>query len=311
MKNASKTLRLILVLSVFSVMAMGSGSAGSESSSSSKTPPASAAEKNESGTGSAGNPSGSETSRAAVIEETVLFDQGGIRITAKSLDQNGLFGPEIKLLIENDSSENITVQSRNASVNGYMVETSISSDVAAGKKANDAITLMSTSLDTAGIKEIGTIEFSFHIFDSETWNTIADSEMIRIDTSLVNEITYTYDDSGEVVYDQDGLKIVVKGLSEDASWLGPSVLVYIHNATGQDLTVQVRDVSVNGFMVDSIFSCDVNNGKHALDTISFLSSDLQDNGIEKIEELELSFNVFDWDSLNTIVETSPVVITFN
>ena len=308
MKSTAKTLRLILVLIAFSVMAMGSGSSSSGTSASSSKASSSSSEKKDEG--AAGKQEQPKENAAAMIEESVVFDQDGIKITAKGLDFSGLFGPEIKLLIENDSSANITVQSRNTSVNGYMVETSMSADVAAGKKANDELTIMSTSLSTAGITDIADIEFSFHIFDTDTWNTILDSDVIRIETSLADGFTYTYDDSGEEVYNVNGLKIVVKGLSEDDSWLGPSILVYIQNESGQDLTVQVRDVSVNGFMVDSIFSSDVNNGKHALDTITFLSSDLEENEIETIESVELSFHIFEWSSLNTIADTSPVTINF-
>ena len=50
------------------------------------------------------------------ISETILVDEAGIKITAKSFDAGGVFGPEIKLLIENDSGEDLTVQSRNTSV---------------------------------------------------------------------------------------------------------------------------------------------------------------------------------------------------
>ncbi|MBQ9463462.1 MAG: hypothetical protein IJU68_07410, partial [Bacteroidales bacterium] len=66
-------------------------------------------------------------------------------------------------------------------------------------------------------------------------------------------------------------EIVIKELSKDNSILGPSILVYICNETGKNITVQSRNVSVNGFMINSIFSCDIVNGKHALDTISFIN----------------------------------------
>ena len=59
---------------------------------------------------------------AASINETVLVDEAGIKITAKSFDPNGFWGPEVKLLIENNSGTDLTFQARNASVNGYMTK---------------------------------------------------------------------------------------------------------------------------------------------------------------------------------------------
>ena len=245
------------------------------------------------------------------IEETVLLDQDGIKITAKNLNVDGTFGPEIKLLIENNRAEAVTVQTRNSSVNGYMVETMMSTDIAPGKKANDTLDIMSSDLERAGITTIADIEFAFHVFDSDSWDTIFDSEIIKIETSAAEGFSYTFDDSGKLVYNENGLEIVVKGLSDENSWLGPSVLVYLSNTSDRDITVQARDVSINGFMVDPFFSCDLLAGKHAVDTITFSSSDLEENDIASIETLELYFHVFDLESWDDIFNSPPITIEFD
>ena len=81
------------------------------------------------------------------IEETVLLDENGIKITAIGLE-DGWFGTDLKLLIENNGDKNVTVQARNSSVNGFMVDTMMSEDVVAGKKANTTLTF-----STGGLKE--------------------------------------------------------------------------------------------------------------------------------------------------------------
>ena len=129
--------------------------------------------------------------------------------------------------------------------------------------------------------------------------------------SWIEGFTYSFDDSGDQVYNENGVEIVVKGLSESGSWIGPAVVVYIYNSGNRDFAVQARDVSINGFMVETIFSSDVVAGKHAMDTITFMSSELEGNGIETIESIELSFHVFDMSSWDTIVDTAPVTINFN
>lgn len=75
------------------------------------------------------------------------------------------------------------------------------------------------------------MEFAFHIFDTESWDDIADTEVIKVDTSAAGSYTQTYDDSGEVLVDADGVKIVGKGLSADGSFWGPGVILYIENNT--------------------------------------------------------------------------------
>ena len=314
MKKTARVLSLILVLALFAIMAIGSGSSSSSNdvkAPSSVSTGGQTTETTTSDTTESNTTSNSTAASDVTIEEAVVFDQGGIRITAKSFDAKGVFGPEIKLLIENDSDNSVTVQSRNTSVNGYMVETLFSADVASGKKANDSLTIMSSYLDIAGITTVAVIEFSFHIFDSETWETIYDSDPITIETSAAEGYTYSFDDSGNQVYNEDGVEIVVKGLSDSSSWLGPEIVVYISNTSDRGVTVQARDVSINGFMVEPFFSCDVAQGKHAIDTVTFMSTELEENEIETIESVELSFHVFDLDTWDTIVDTSPVTINFD
>ena len=74
--------------------------------------------------------------------------------------------------------------------------------------------------------------------------------------------------------------------------------------------VKTRNVSVNGFMMEPIFSSDVAPGKHAIDDITFMDSDFEDNGITNIETVELSFHIFDLETWDTIVDTEPVTVTF-
>ncbi|MBQ3007108.1 MAG: hypothetical protein IJD78_06065 [Clostridia bacterium] len=249
-------------------------------------------------------------SEAVSVAEQVVFDSNEIKITVKDLDTEGLWGAELRLLIENNSNQDVTVQARNLSVNGVMADHTFSCDVAAGKKANDELSISDTALKAAGIEIIKEIEFGFHIFDAESWDTVVDSDVIRIETDADPSYVQSYDDSGFVAVDKDGIKLVVKKLDSEESFWGADVYVYAENNTDKDVTVQVRDVSINGFMVDPTFSCDITAGKKAFDSISFMQSDLEDNGITDITEIELYFHVFDMESWDTVFDTETVKITF-
>ena len=244
------------------------------------------------------------------ISETVMVDEAGVKIVAKSLEADALFGPEVRLFIENNSGKDLTFQCGYASVNGYMVEAMMSVDVVNGKKANGSLTFMKSDLEICGIDAIADMELAFHIFDTAGWETYLDSDAIQIKTSVADTFEYTYDDSGDLAYEGNGVKIVVKGLAEDESIFGPSIVVYIENAGDKDVTVQTRDVSINGFMIDGMFSCDVVAGKRAVDTITFMESDLKKNGITAIKDVELSFHIFDMAQWETIADTEVVRMAF-
>jgi len=247
----------------------------------------------------------------ATIKEQVLVDEKDIVITATGLDLDGWLGPELKLKIENNSDTDVTIQTRAASVNGYMVESMMSPDVAAGKKANDSVSFSNTGLEAAGITNIADIEFFFHIFTTDGWEEFLDTDLVQVKTSLADNFEYTYDDSGKELYNEKDIRIVAKGISDDDSWFGPGLILFIENSRDKAFTVQARDVSVNGYMIDASLSEDVYPDKRSITALTFFSSDLEKNDIETFEEVEFSFHIFDTDEWETIGDTEKYTLTFD
>lgn len=251
-----------------------------------------------------------EESAQATIQEQVIYDENDIKITAKALKYDEWFGPSVTVLVENNSQQNITVQTRNSSINGLMIETLFSCDIAAGKKANDSITFYDSELELSGITTIKDIEFSLYIFDSDDWDDIAESDTIVLTTSADEALVQEFNTEGFVAYEDESYKIVVQKLDSDDSFWGSDIYVYIENNSDENITVQTRDVSINGFMLEPMFSCDIVAGKKAYDSISFFESDLEDNGITDITQIEVKFNIFSSDTWRDICETDAITITF-
>lgn len=248
---------------------------------------------------------------AVTVAEQVLYDANNVKITATGLSEDdSWFGTSLTLLIENNSDQSLTIQARDANVNGYMVDTSMSANVAAGMKANDSLVFQTSGLEECGIEQIASMEFSFTMLNSDTFETVFDSDVITVNTSIAEGYTQTYDDSGTVLLDANGIKIVGKGLSTDDSFWGPGVILYIENNSDQNITVQTRDTSVNGFMVTSTISESVLVGKKAITAVQFYDSDLESNGITDITSVNLSFHIFNSASWDAILDSDPITITF-
>lgn len=244
------------------------------------------------------------TSSLSQIEQQVILDENDIKITAVSINyESSWYGPELKVLIENNSQTDYTVQVRLPSVNGCMVDTIFSSDVSAGKKANDEISFDSDSLENAGILQFNQIEFKFHIYNQNDWSDSFDSDLVKIETNTGSD-AQTIDDSGELAIDQNGVKIIFKGIQKTESYT--NLMVFIENQTDADITIQVRDESVNGFMISPIFSSDIAAGKVSFAEISFMNSDLDDNSISTIEAIELKFHVFREDNWDDIFDSGLI-----
>lgn len=243
------------------------------------------------------------------VEEMVLVDEQGVKITLKSLETDSFMGPELKLLIENDTDKDLTFSARDVSVNGYMNSALFYSDVAAGKKANDELTLSGSDLKACRITTIADVELSFHIYEGDSFTDYFDTDPIVIETSAHDGFEYVYDEEGTLAFEDNGIKIIVKGLT-DTSIFGPGVLFYIVNTSDKNVTVTTRDVSVNGFMVDDVFYCDVLAGKHAVEASVFMSTSLEENGIETIEEIEMTFHITDSDTYRKITDSDVIKISF-
>lgn len=105
----------------------------------------------------------SSTAKDVSIAETELYNANGVIVTATEMKE-GLFGPEVSVTVSNGSEKNIVVSTRDLSVNGYMLSASgLYSDVAAGKKSIETMTLMSSELSEAGIETVA--DMPLHTYD--------------------------------------------------------------------------------------------------------------------------------------------------
>lgn len=235
------------------------------------------------------------------FEEQVIYETDDYKVTATDFTDEF-----IKLTIENNTELNVCFQAWELSVNGYMIDCSFSAEVAAGKKSVEKIRFDETDMKAAGIDKIGYCEFILHIFNSDTWDTIADSDVIYLQSANYESIEYIYDDSGTVVYDNNGVKIVYKYFNEE-SWSGPQLMFYAYNTMDKTICIQVRDVSIDGFMADGMCSSEIASDKHCIFHVTLESYDNEEL-LEDFNTVEFKFHIFDNSNLNTIVDSDIIAI---
>lgn len=244
------------------------------------------------------------------IEEQILFEENSIRITALEMVEDSIWGEGVKLLIENDLDKNIGVGCNALIVNDYMISDLFSTSVAAGKKANETIYIFSNQLEAAGINNIGQIEIYFHIYDSDSWDTLFDSGPVIIKTSAYESMDSVAKIEGQDLYVQDGIRIVGQYVDENSFW-GTAVLLYIENFSDKKISISCDNMSVNGFMVSPFFSSTIYDGKKVFDEITLFSSDLEENGIESVEDIEVNFHIYDAETYDTIADTGAISFHVN
>ncbi len=307
MKKKSKWIAILLCLGLFASMAMGCGSSDPVETKdiiTSEEPEVSGDETTNDAAEEAKEPS----SAVVTIEKQVLVNQDDIVITATEYTSDALWGDGIKLLIENNSDTNVTVSTNALIVNNYMISDIFVAEVAAGKKSNETMYLSSASLEAAGIDSVGQVEIYFHVYDSASYEDILTTDVVTIQTSKYENMDTTSNDAGTELYNEGGIRIVGKTVDENSFW-GTAILLYMENTSGTNVGIQCTNMSINGFMMTPYFSCNVYDGKKSINEITIMSNELEENGIESIDEVELQFNIFDVNTFDTIADSD--LITFS
>lgn len=292
-----KWLAGLLAIAVLGAMGGCSGagnSSASQKAEESSTGKSSAAEES-SDTKESQNEDSSDTEKNdnAADESKVLFEDSTVRITYAGTDEESWMGKGLKVTIENLSDKNISVQTREASVNGVMGDPYFSCDVASGKTANDTIYFSTKD-------ELGTVELSFHIFDSDTFDTIADTEKVTlvIDDSITSEKT-----EADKIYEVNGVVVSYAGKVDDDIW-GTEFQFLIENNGTETYTVRAENISIDNTMYDGSMYAEVAAGKYANETMSFIGEELP----AEMNELEFKL-VISNSSYETVAESDPIKVS--
>ena len=160
-----------------------------------------------------------------------------------------------------------------------------------------------------GIGEISEIAFHASICDIDN-NTIAKDTEVSI---AFGEDTMAVDDSGDEIYNENGIRIISKGVSDDM--LYHYVLLTIINDSSA--TIYVSDamgtVSVNGFMVDdSTYSRTMEPGQAGAKKYGISKSSLENNkiGTDDITTVSFQLNIGSGSSYNYI-DQPKLTISYN
>lgn len=239
------------------------------------------------------------------IDKQVILDTNDVRVTVTGLSLGGLIGPELDVEVENKTDKEINVGVDRVAVNGIMIDGIFSCSVKDGEKETDSIMLDILSLEKVYLAKIKDIEFNLIVSDATTWDKLSESGLIKLKTS---EKWYNqdYNSNGQVLFNEEGLKIVAQGLKND-DYFGHDLLLYIENNTTSDLVIESKDEFINGVRVKGLFSSTVTVGNKAYARVSFSYSSLEQNNITSIEDIALKFNIANLN-FDTLLETDTIQV---
>lgn len=246
--------------------------------------------------------------------EEVPFDKKGVRVVSQTLAENSSGEPILLIEAENTSDDTVYISVGDVALNGLSVENGTwSTDwVGTGKRRVISIPL-SSLLDESyreifGISEIDSVSYSFEIEDLDHDTLVVPPTI----TFSVPGSDASYDASGEELYQENGVRVIFKGLVPDSFEYSDDihVLLLIENETSQNLTFDVAydSVSVNSYMTNFLnYSRQTVPGGSAILDVELQGYSLEENGIAGLEDIsEVEFTVeIKNDNYKTVAE--PVV----
>lgn len=239
------------------------------------------------------------------IEEQVLYEENGFRITATSLEitevseNDGYSFADLNLMIENEGTEDMGYVIQSQVVNKYEMDGSlipVEKTVPAGKKANEKLTISGREMEKAGfaINEIGEIEVDFII--GKAGEGLSDSirtGLMPVRTSEYDKIESKPAEGGKEIYNEAGVRIVYLGMvkGEEEGQDPFSADVYIENTSDTTVVCWITGGTIDGTEVSSYNTPHVSAGRMARTSIGFFGDEAEKIDVETINEVTVTIHL--------------------
>lgn len=248
------------------------------------------------------------------FEEQVVVDNDDMTIIIQSIDPDGTWGYTLDLYLENKTDKNLMFSAENANINDVMCDPFFATSVSAGKKANESLSFDNETLEAIGIDAVTKIEMTFAVYNEDDWSEdhLLDQTVVVYPMGEAAAKTYTRTPVQDeiTVFDTEECTMVILATDPDNFW-GYGVTVYLYNKTETTVCFTVDSAALNDYEMDPVWSTMVSPGKHAVETISWFDTDLEENGITEVESIWLEVAAYDWDNwmsdnfVETEIEFAP------
>ncbi len=236
------------------------------------------------------------------IDNETIVDNAYCTVTLVSCQAKRNGGVDFKFLLENKTADKEMMFSMDdVAVNGWIISSLFVKTVSAGKKASETLSFSASSLNDCGLTSVDKLQFHLRVYDNDDWmaDEFVEDTFIIYPTGLTEaEIVSPERRTGKdemTAVDDENSSFIILETYVDSIW-GYTVVAYLENKTeNTDMMFSWNDVSVNGYMIDPFWATSIPAGTKKIAEIHFSSSKLEENGIDKIDEIEFELRIYDSD----------------
>jgi len=265
---------------------------------------------------------------APAAEGTVIYDANDIRITATEFTTSKEYDnePALALDIVNKTGKELTLYKLPVSVGGWMSDLyclTINEDgyvnmdgtftIPAGNDTNKYYMHVGNYLlENYGLTGIPDIELGFEIYAGESETPFV-TDLVDIVNPDYTGGTPVYDESGEVMYDKNGVKIIMQGETYDTDYWGPQIKLYASNTSDKTVYIRIAEAALDGNAFDAYGDTIIAPGKHMSEEVAFAFIDNFEKSMTEVEpasEITMKFDIYEYavGSDNVLLD-SPEAVT--
>jgi hypothetical protein len=112
--------------------------------------------------------------------QMLIYDADDVRVYYLGYIEEPVYGPQVKLYVENDKNIDVSVYAYDFSANGIKFIVGSDTKVPSGGTARDSIYIVDVNFETSGITSVEKVEFSLDIINAKE-NYRNNSDVISID----------------------------------------------------------------------------------------------------------------------------------
>ena len=194
---------------------------------------------------------------SASVNEQVLFEQEGVKVTLNSLDTAAGSDAALLLTVENSSDIDVSVYPTFTAVNGYMVTATDIIEAHVGETVEGRFTFVGDSLREFGITDIAKIQLCLGIAAANAQGMASSSytsSPMTIETSLFGQTDLSCTDKGTLTWSGGGVRVYQGEFVQDKGHGIAALPLWVVNETDEPLVFNYSLAGINGLSVEGYHS---------------------------------------------------------